>query len=145
MGVLETYLNYARDFEQTYLDDNWNRVWQHFHEHIVYEVHNAPVRCVINGRRKVCDGFKKALDGFDRRCERFLQNPVVLTEEGNKVLVHGSVLYKREDDTFRIQLWQMATVVDGAITQLMDIYDPGVSERYERWLEAWPDLDGAYV
>lgn len=145
MNHLTQFLDYANDFEETYVDDDWQRVAKHLHGDIIYEVHNAPVACSIKGKTQVCDGIRKALDGFDRRCERSLQKPDVVTNELNRVLIHGSVAYKRQGELFTIRLWQIASFHENKISHLMDIYDPGIGDEYIRWIERWGDLDGSYL
>ncbi len=145
MTLLETFARYATDFEETYLDDDWDRLQPYFLEDATYEVCNMPFFCTLTGRDAVFAGIKKSLDGFDRRCSRSLADPTVFKAEGNRVLVYGSIDYECEGFSTSASLWELVSFRDGAIAHIVDIYAPGQDEQYLRWLAGLSTpLDASY-
>ena len=69
MHELEQFAAYAADFEETFADDNWERISSRFDQNIKYVVTGSPYDCELRGRDTVLAGLKRALDGFDRRFE----------------------------------------------------------------------------
>ncbi len=145
MNTLEMFARYATDFEETYLDDNWDRLRPYFHEDASYEVCNMPFFCTLAGRDAVFRGIKKSLDGFDRRCTRSLAAPAVFKAEGSRVLVYGSIRYECEGFSTTASLWEIVSFRDGLIAHIMDIYAPGHDEEYLRWIaQLSAPLDASY-
>lgn len=145
MNVSEVFIGYATAFEETYRDDDWQRLSPYFHEDATYEVCNMPFHCALRGREAIFRGIKRSLDGFDRKCQRTLPGPSVFKEEGDKVLVFGGVVYEREGSQTSATLWEIATIKDDQICSIVDIYSPGDAENYEKWISQWDDgLSAAY-
>ena len=145
MTHLELFGAYAAAFEETYVDDNWRRLEPFVHEEIVYEVCNIPFHCALAGRDQVLQGIAKSVNGFDRRCTRTLATPDVLKEEGNRVLVHGGLSFTYKDQRLEATLLLIATLQDGVIGRLQDIYAPGDEARYLEFVRQWPnELDASY-
>lgn len=67
MEIMQRFLEYAGDFEQTLKDDDWTRLRQYFADDAVYEVRAESFGCRLVGCDAIFAGMKKSLDGFDRR------------------------------------------------------------------------------
>ncbi len=146
MSIERIFMDYAVAFEQTYQDDDWSRLEAYLSPTLTYEVCNMPFHCEINGRAEVFKGIQKSINGFDRRCKRSLPGPTVFKAESNKVLVFAGVTYKLGDQSTSSTLWEIATIVEGKIQRLIDLYSPGDAEGYEAFLASTAvGLDAAYV
>jgi len=140
---------YAAAFEQTYKDDDWERLERYFADDAVYSVVNlGPASCSIRGRDAILAGIHKSVDGFDRRFDtravEILSGP---EESGNNVRVEWRVTYTsagRPDAV--ISAFSVARVADGRIVELFDVYDAGVAESFAEWLrETGMAVDPRYV
>ncbi|MBI1817950.1 MAG: nuclear transport factor 2 family protein [Deltaproteobacteria bacterium] len=67
MNLIACFEAYARDFEQTFVDDDWSRLEPYFTEDAVYVTLDPPVRRQ-NGREAVLTALRRAVSSFDRRC-----------------------------------------------------------------------------
>src|SRR6185369_14569969 len=70
MDIMRQFLAYAGDFERTYADDDWSRLYQYFADDAVYEVKATSFGCRLQGPQAIFAGIKKSLDGFDRKFEK---------------------------------------------------------------------------
>ncbi|MDP3859804.1 MAG: nuclear transport factor 2 family protein [Stagnimonas sp.] len=147
MSLIRQFFEQRAAFEKTYDDGNWARLEPYFSESLVYEVMNMPFHCVIRGRPAVIAGLKRSIERFDKLCRRTVGIGAVIFQEGNNVLVHGGIRFQRGDSVpVESGLWEIATYRDGRIERLIDIYDPGDSAKYERWMAEWGDgLDASYT
>ena len=146
MSNLPTFMAYAAAFEQTFVDDNWQRLEPFFAETATYEVSGLPAACKLSGRDQILRGIKKSLDGFDRRMSmRTIIPTAPPTESGDAVTLHGFVRYAREG-VAPIELH--ATIVvefaDGKIRHMHDTF--ALDGAAMAWLHAnAADLDGSYI
>ena len=144
----DLFFQYAVAFEDTYKDDNWERLRQYFADDAVYEVVGGPLACRIEGVDAIFAGMKKSLDGMDRRADRryidVLGSPQL---DGDTISLNWRVGYDvgeapRGEFTGRAE----ATVRDGVIVTLRDIYDEDDIARFGEWAaEHAPDFDGSYL
>ena len=144
----DLFFQYAVAFEDTYKDDNWERLRQFFAEGAVYEVVGGPLACRIAGVDAIFAGMKKSLDGMDRRADRryldVLGNPQI---DGDTICLNWRVGYDigdapRGEFNGRTE----ATVRDGVIIAMQDIYDDEEMARFGKWAAEYaPNLDGSYV
>ena len=138
MDPLQTFGEYAAEFEKTFEDDDWTRLERFFAPEARYVVAGSPYDCDLRGRDAVLVGIKKALDGFDRRFDqREILPEGPPTADGNRVTIRAAVRYQREGvEPLTIQLAETAELDDaGRIVLLRDDYDAG-QEDAARWLEA---------
>lgn len=146
MSLIRLFGAQRAAFEQAYADGDWGRLEPFFHKDAVYEVANAPFHCVIAGRAAILAGFQRSIERFDKHCERHVGIGSVVFEEGDNVLVHSGLQFRRGDSpALESKLWEIATYRDGLITRMMDIYDPGDGARFSAWMAQWGDgLDARY-
>jgi hypothetical protein len=148
MGTTDTFLGYAQDFEQTYVDDDWSRLERYFAPDAVYEVRNVPFACRLVGPQAIFRGIKKSLDGFDRRMDArtvaVVDGPYV---EGEQVSLGWTVTYgKRGAPDFVLRGRSSARIVDGKIVELADEYPDGMAEEAGTWFAKHaPDADPSYA
>ncbi|MEX1152788.1 nuclear transport factor 2 family protein [Parvibaculum sp.] len=147
MAIVQKFIEQRQIFEAAYEDDNWAPLAPYFHEEVVYEVINMPFHCRIEGRTVMIEGLKRSIERFDKLCVRAVGLGAKLYEEGNNVFVHGGIRFQRADaPVLESSLWEIATYRDGLIVRLMDIYDAGDKERFERWMTEWGDgPDPSYI
>lgn len=147
-SVKESFFAYAAAFEQTYADDNWERLRPFFATDAVYEVVGGPMACRIEGVDSILDGMKKSLDGLDRRCDRRF---IDLTDgpeiEGDTLRISWTAGYEIGDSPRgQFSGKSEATLRDGQIVELRDLYDDASMARFAEWVQQYaPDLDGSYV
>lgn len=71
------FLEYAAAFEQTYDDDDWERLEPYFTEDAVYTVTGGPpLGGRFEGRKRVLDQLRQVLDALDRRFDERRVQPV---------------------------------------------------------------------
>lgn len=146
MTNLSRFMAYAAAFEQTFADDNWQRLEPFFTLDATYQVSGLPAACSLQGRDAIFAGIKKSLDGFDRRmAKRRLVPSQPPTEADGRVTLHGYVTYERENAP-PIDLH--ATIVcqfDGdRICRMHDTFT--LDAAAIAWLQTYArDLDGSYV
>lgn len=147
MDVMKTFMAYAREFETTYRDDDWERLRKYFAADTVYEVKNVSYACRLEGPDAIFAGIKKSLDHFDRPMDSrkidVLSPPAV---DGDTLSVEWAVTYNRGDaPSVRVSATTTCTVVGGRITHLADAYDEGQEEALRSWLDEYgQDLDPGY-
>ena len=67
-NMLERFLAQGRDFERTFLDDDWSRMEQHFAADAVYETLGPGAERSV-GRSELLNALRRAITNFDRRCD----------------------------------------------------------------------------
>jgi hypothetical protein len=82
--LVERFEAYAKDFERTFMDDDWARLEQYFTEDAVYSTPANGLR--VSGRDNVLATLRAAVSGFDRRCDtRRLDSTEGPRQEENEV------------------------------------------------------------
>ncbi len=148
MDTLTTFMAYAADFELTYIDDDWERVRNHFAEGIVYEVMAESFGCKLIGREAIAAGLKKSLDGFDRR---FDSREVELVGEpqidGEVLRAAWNVHYTKAGcDPFTLRGSSTVRCVDGKVMHLTDAYERSAEDEFAGWRRANDlDVDPSYT
>ena len=148
MLSLWRFYRYAKAFEETLRDDDWERVRPFFRPDAVYEVIDDNFGCRLVGPDAIFAGMKKSLDGFDRlfprRSARLTERPRL---RWNHVRVSWSVKYKH--DTWSPYI--LAGVSDvryrgGLIAHLTDTLDATAKDSLATWTAANDvELRPAYV
>ncbi|MFK7974754.1 MAG: nuclear transport factor 2 family protein [Halioglobus sp.] len=150
--ALEVLLEYAAAFEETYADDNWERLAPYFAQDAVYEVRGGPLACTIEGPTAIFAGLKKSLDGLDRKCDKrkidVLSAPQInTTGEGEEVSLEWRVRYtygELPESGFAGR--SLALINNGVITSLRDEYADTELDSFEAWVrDNDVPVDGAYV
>ena len=148
MSVMSTFLAYAKDFEATYLDDDWQRLEKYFVSEAVYDVENVSFACRLEGTEAIFKGIKKSLDNFDRAMDsRVIEATSAPSVRGDVFEVDWAVTYSKGDAPLvRILATSSATVRGGRMVHLVDRYLPGQDDQLLAWLEAYAsELDPSYI
>ncbi len=68
MEPAKRFLEYATAFEQTYADDDWDRLEPYFAEDAIYVVTGeAPLAGRAEGRKQLLEHLRKSVDELDRK------------------------------------------------------------------------------
>ncbi|MGI9286855.1 MAG: hypothetical protein ACR2P1_15825, partial [Pseudomonadales bacterium] len=98
MEILEQFFAYAGDFEKTYVDDEWGRLRQYFHDDATYNVMAEAIPCLLTGPDAIFAGIKKSLDGFDRKFDKRELELVGQPEvNGDELSANWAVTYRKGD------------------------------------------------
>ena len=148
MGVMEEFGAYAAAFEETFRDDDWNRLRKYFDDAAVYEVSGAGFDCRLEGPDAILSGLKKSLDGFDRR---FDSRKIDLVSEpeltDDSMQVDWTVTYTLGDaPSLVLRGHTEARLADGRIRWMRDSYTDEMSAEAAEWVgKHAPGFDGSYV
>jgi ketosteroid isomerase-like protein len=145
MSNLPTFMAYAAAFEQTFADDNWQRLEPFFTEDATYEVSGIPGGGVMHGRDAIFRGIKKSLDGFDRRmASRQIVPTAPPTESGNRVTLQGLVRYVRDGAPVEMHATIVVEFTGGKISHMHDTFALDASAL--AWFQQHAHgLDGSYL
>ncbi len=147
MVLLELFKQQRMTFERAIEDETWDALTPFLHPQIRYQVMNMPFHCLLDGRDQVIAGMRRSLDGFDRHCEREVGFDTWATEEGDHVISHGKIRFRRgPSPVLESSLWEVATYRDGQIVHLVDLYDVGEAKKFTAWMQQWgAGLDASYA
>lgn len=144
----DAFFAYAAAFEETFRDDDWERLRPFFADDAVYEVVGGPMACRIEGADAILCGLKKSLDGFDRQLDgRKLDLPSPPVIDGDSLRLDWTVAYTRGDSPPGVLVGRSeATLNNGKIVLLRDLYRDEDLQPFGTWMQRYaPDLDGAYL
>lgn len=133
MSAIPHFARYAAAFETAYEKDDFKLVEPFFTEDAVYEVFDIPppLGGVTKGRDAILSYFSRVLNGFDRRfATRKVSLIGAIREEGNAVIIRGSVTYTQAgvpDLTFELE--ERAEYRGDRIARLEDRYDAETVKR----------------
>ncbi len=148
MGIIENFMTYAGEFEETFKDDNWERLRRFFTDDAVYSVRNISFACELRGPDAILAGLKKSLDGFDRRFEsrsiEIVGEPE-LTDDS--ISISWRVTYTLGDaPPYLLEGRSSARYADDLLVELIDSYPEGTDERAAEWIdENGIGFDPSYV
>lgn len=147
MGTIEAWKNWYAAFEQSALDDNWERLRPFLTDDAQYRVSGVPFACTIKGGGEIVAAFAKSFRGFDRKFDK-RTHMVVGSHLHDPGHIEASVWGVYE----KAGLPRLAFPATGhwhfdgdQIGLMVDIYDPtGLdSQAAFAWLEAYgPSLGG---
>jgi hypothetical protein len=138
MDILQQFMAYAADFEQTLADDDWTRLRRYFADDAVYDVKSKSFGCHLVGPAAIFAGMKKSLDGFDRK---FAKREVEVTSgpeiSDAEMRMGWKVVYSKEGlPSFVLRGASTVRYADGKIVYLADFYDPSVETELADWRRA---------
>lgn len=142
MNVLELFLCYAGAFEQTVVDDDWERIERLFDPKAIYAVESRVVGATMVGPDAICAGLRRSLDGFDRRFDSRRLEPLgrpEVFEDGCRI--DWKAHYRKagvEDLTLRGS--SLVRFRDGLLVQMVDTF----SEQDEAAFQAWQARNAAF-
>lgn len=149
MEIMQSFMEYAGDFEKTLADDDWKRLDRYFADDAVYEVEAQSFGCRLTGRAAIFAGMKKSLDGFDRKFDgRDIEVTSGPEVEGDEMRMGWKVVYRKAGATpYVLEGRSTVRYGDGKIVQLQDAYDPSVDDVLAAWQRENPgvSLDPSYV
>lgn len=135
MSAARRFLAYAAAFEETYADDDWERIKPFFASDVVYVVESEVFGARLVGPDAVAAGIQKSLDGFDRRfTERKLEASGPPTAEGDRFEIGWCARYSREGvETLVVNGSSSVRVRDGKIYEMVDRYDAEADRALREW------------
>lgn len=148
MEILEQFFAYAGDFEKTYVDDEWGRLHQYFHDDATYNVMAEAIPCLLTGPDAIFTGIKKSLDGFDRKFDKRELELVGQPEvNGDELSANWAVTYRKSDfEPYVLRGKSVATFRDGKIAALSDTIAPATEKALAEWVRASGfSVDPSYI
>jgi len=132
MSYLEQFQAYAAAFEETYVDDDWQRLEQYFTADAVYAPGDGTEAV---GRDQVIAKLREGVDGLDRLFDSRTLNATPPSAEDDTVsLTWQLTLSKAGAPDLTVTGAEYATYTDGAISHLEDIFDKGTAESLGGWM-----------
>ncbi len=138
MSNLEKFVEYAGAFEETFIDDNWQRLEQYFTDDAVYLPGDGTE---ASGRDNVLQALRDSINSLDRRFDsRTLGEGPPPTEEANVVtLVWKLTFAKQGKPDLTISGREFLTYKGNAIQKMEDVFDDGVPEAISVWMSKYGD------
>ncbi len=140
MSNVEQFQAYAAAFEETYADDDWQRLEQYFTDDAVYAPGDGTE---ASGREQVLARLRDGVNGLDRRFDSRTLIASPPRTEGDKVSLSWELTLSRSgapDLTARGV--EHASYRNGAICRLEDVFDQGTVEGLGEWMAAHGDKLG---
>ena len=139
MSALDTFNAYFEAFEETYTDDNWDRVAPFFAPEVIYK--NVEGNR-LEGRAAAIEYLKTDLDALDRRFDsRAFDGTPDISLNGDDVTMVFTVRYQKEGAAdLVISGREVATIRDGQIQHMKDHFDDTTLATFATWMERHGDL-----
>ena len=134
MSNIDRFKAYFDAFEETYLDDNWDRVAPYFAPDITYN--NAEGQS-LKGRTAALDYLKASVDSSDRRFDvrEFVGEPEI-SADGDQVTMIFTVRYRIAGaPDLEIDGTEIATFSGDQIVQMDDVFDDASLASFATWME----------
>ena len=148
MNLLEQFFAYAGEFEETYADNNWERIKPYFAADAVYRVESSMFGATMVGPDAIAAGIRKSVEGFDRlftdREIKVIGEPVV---DGDEVRIAWNVHYRKDEvEPYVLRGSSTVRFRDGKIVAMTDHYDAAADAALVDWKgrNALP-IDPSYV
>ena len=133
MKPVDTFNAYFAAFEKAYLDNAWERIAPYFAPDITY---NTAGGDVAQGRAAAIDYLRNDVDSLDRRFDvrEFVGEPDI-SGDGDQVTMVFTVRYRKAGlPDLEIGGKEVATIKDGQIQQLDDLFDEGALAGFAAWM-----------
>jgi hypothetical protein len=138
MSHLEQFQAYAASFEETYVNDDWQRLEQYFTADAVYAPGDGTEAI---GRDQVLAQLREGINGLDRLFDSRVLNATPPSLEGNIVSLFWQLtLSKAGAPDLTVTGVEHATYTEGLISHLEDIFDEGTAEGLGRWMAEHENL-----
>ena len=138
MSHLEQFKAYAVAFEESYLDDDWQRLKPHFTFDAVYAPGDGTEAI---GREQVLTQLREGVNGLDRLFDsRALETSPPSVEDDTVSLCWQLTLGKTGAPDLTVTGVEHATYTDGAISHLEDVFDDGTAKSLGKWMAEHEDL-----
>ena len=148
MTPIEVFFQYAGEFEKSYEDNNWSRLYGFFHEDATYTIIGEPYDCCLTGPEAIFAGMQKSLDGMDRRFDtRDIALDGEFLEEGDDMTVSWRVTYGKQGlSDFVLGGTSRMTVRNDKIASLSDEFPEKSVRLMKDWmLENDFEIDPSYT
>ncbi len=136
MTPTDVFIQYAGEFEKSYQDNNWQRLYGFFHDDATYTIIGEPYSCCLTGPEAIFKGMQKSLDGMDRRFDsRDIALDGEFQEEGDDMTVSWRVTYGKQGlSDFVLAGTSRMTVSDGKIAALSDQFPAESVQAMQDWM-----------
>ena len=132
MTNLERFQAYADAFEETYSDDNWQRLEEFFTAGAVYAPGDGTEAV---GRDQVFAQLRAGVNGLDRRFDARTLTATPPTSQGETISLSWQLaLHKTGAPELTAAGVEHATYTNGKISRLEDIFDEGTPEGLGMWM-----------
>ena len=136
MDIQERFFAFAAAFEESYADDNWQRLEQYFTEDAVYDDGMG----ASAGRAATLEKLRGSVSGLDRRMDSRTVDLDTPNVEGNTLTFHWTARYTLAGAPDLVLGGTETARFEGdRIAHLADVMDPGVVEAMGEWLTAHGD------
>lgn len=138
MTEKEVFLNYVEAFEDAYLTNNWTRLLQCFTTDVV---HDTGLGEEIAGRDAVINYLRESTGGFDRSFDSRTPTFGQITVTEHQVSCPWRFIYKKEGAPELVATGvEVAEISGQSISRLSSVFDKGVPERTQEWMERYGTL-----
>ncbi|MFT4519335.1 MAG: hypothetical protein ACI9JM_001731 [Halioglobus sp.] len=137
MDTTTLFLAYASEFEKSYADNEWERLYEFLQPDATYEVVSEKYGCTLVGPEAIFRGTKKSLDGLDRRFEkRTIQPKDDIQSSDNEFSISWIAIYEQSGlPTLELHGHSHVLFRDGKIQTLTDSYTPEGELQVQAWLD----------
>jgi hypothetical protein len=134
---LDRFQAYADAFEESYADDNWQRLEEYFSTDAVYAPGDGTEAV---GRDQVIVQLRDGVDGLDRRFDSRSLTAAPPNSEGHTVSLSWQLkLSKSGAPDLIVTGIEQATYKGGVISHLEDVFDEGTVEELGKWMSEHGD------
>ncbi len=126
-AVYTAWSHWIAAFDQSVIDDQWDRLADYLSEDVVYRVTGAPFDCQLRGRDAVIAGFARSVRNFDRRFAQREWSPIgIRIDSSGYVRCHIHSAYHLADgQAIAFEATGHWGFRDGRIDLMLDFYDSG--------------------
>ena len=137
MSNLGRFQEYADAFEETYADDDWERLEEYFAVDAVYAPGDGTEAV---GREQVLARLRDGVNGLDRRFDSRALQAAPPSEVGDTVsLAWQLTLSKAGAPDLVATGVEHLTYSNGAISRIEDVFDEGIVDGLGEWMAAHGD------
>ena len=139
MTPIDTFRAYFEAFEETYLDNNWDRIAPYFASDITYK--NAEGE-TLKGQTAALDYLKTSVDSLDRRFDKreFIGLPDISASH-DTITMDFTVRYQKDGvPDLLISGKEVARFSGDQIQQMDDVFDDTTLADFATWMEKYGAL-----
>lgn len=132
MSIQDRFLEYANDFEISYIDNDWSRLEPYFSAGAIYD---SGLGDIAHGLPAVMAKLEGAVDGFDRLMDTRTVDFTPPITEGDTVRTHWTAHYSKAGvPDLQFGGTEYARFEGDQIAHLRDELDSGTEEVLGNWL-----------
>ena len=134
MKPIDTFKAYFDAFEQTYLDDDWERIAPYFAADVIYATADGTR---LEGRNAVLEYLRNDVESLDRRFDSraFVGEPDISGDD-DEVTMRFTISYRKEGaPDLVISGVEAARFQDNQIQQMEDVFDEETLAAFTAWME----------